>query len=142
MADQPMDCHRSGLGVLSKATAVIQQQPQPAGPSPAALREAREAGGRVYLAGLTWWTTDADVEALCGAFGPLSGLQFVEDRATGRSRGAVLVEFVDTEAAARCKEQLHGDGEGQGCRGGHTGACIQRMLEAAPRYPGMPAAVR
>ncbi|GIL76654.1 hypothetical protein Vretimale_8836 [Volvox reticuliferus] len=85
------------------------QQPQQVlGPSIQALREARDAGGQVYVANLTWWTTDLDVESVCSSFGAVNGLQFVEDRATGRSRGAVLVEFADPEAAARCKEQLSG----------------------------------
>ncbi len=40
----------------------------------------------------------------------VSGLKFQEDRSTGRSKGCVLVEFVEPEAAAACKEQLTGWG--------------------------------
>ena len=87
-----------------------QQQQQYVGPSAASVREAREAGGRVYIANLAWWTTDADVEAAAGEFGRLGGggVQFLEERGCGRSKGAALVEFEEPEAAAACKEQLAG----------------------------------
>lgn len=47
------------------------------------------------------------MEKTCSEFGRLRSLQFLEDRATGKSKGVVVVEFEESEAAAKCKQQLH-----------------------------------
>jgi len=62
----------------------------------------------LYISNLHWWTTDAAVEAAAGAFGPLVSARFLEERASGRSRGVAVVEFADAESAKRCKAELHG----------------------------------
>jgi cleavage and polyadenylation specificity factor subunit 6/7 len=62
----------------------------------------------LYLSNLHWWTTDATVEAAAAAFGPLVGCRFLEERASGKSKGTAVVEFVEPEAAKRCKAELHG----------------------------------
>jgi RNA recognition motif-containing protein len=55
-----------------------------------------------------WWTTDAALEGLVRTYGPVTNCRFLEERATGKSKGAAVVEFADAEAAKRCKAELHG----------------------------------
>lgn len=62
----------------------------------------------VYVASLTWWTTDAELEAILGEFGRVKSLTFFADKATGKSKGCCAVEFATADAAAQCKENLHG----------------------------------
>jgi hypothetical protein len=57
------------------------------GPGSSLLRDAAEAGGRVYVANLAWWSSDADLEELAGEWGRLAGPPtFVEERSNGRSK--------------------------------------------------------
>jgi len=70
----------------------------------------------VYVASLTWWTTDAELEAILGEFGRVKSLTFFADKATGKSKGCCAVEFATADAAAQCKENLHGrDINGKSC---------------------------
>ena len=62
----------------------------------------------VYVASLTWWTTDAELETVLGEFGRVKSLTFFADRATGKSKGCCAVEFATADAAVRCKDELHG----------------------------------
>ncbi|KAK9808480.1 hypothetical protein WJX73_010385 [Symbiochloris irregularis] len=62
----------------------------------------------LYLGNLQWWTSDAELEALCAEYGTLSSLKIFEDRKNGKSQGYALVEFSSPAAARACKEGLHG----------------------------------
>jgi len=62
----------------------------------------------VYVASLTWWTTDAELEAVLAEFGRVKSLTFFADRATGKSKGCCAVEFATADAAVQCKDNLHG----------------------------------
>jgi hypothetical protein len=76
-----------------------------------------DAGGAVFVSNLQWWTTDAELEALCARFGAITGVRFIEDRACGKSRGMAVVEFETPEAAAACIAGLAGqDVNGRPCR--------------------------
>lgn len=70
--------------------------------------QAEKTGSSVYIANLQWWTTDADVERLCSTYGHVVNMNFLAERSNGKSKGVVLVEFADNQAAVRCKEGLHG----------------------------------
>lgn len=48
-----------------------------------ALQEALDNQNTVMVANLTWWTTDAEMEAIGSEFGALVSVRFLEDRATG-----------------------------------------------------------
>lgn len=86
----------------------------PAADAPARARPAPAGGGggttAVYVGGLHWWTTDAELDALCREYGELAGLRFFEDKGNGKSKGYALVEFTSADAATRCKEGLNGCG--------------------------------
>eukprot|EP00775_Hariotina_reticulata_P007663 gene7663-7866_t len=62
----------------------------------------------LYIGNLHWWTTDASVEAAVAEYGIVSSVRFLEDRATGKSKGVAVVEFADTEAAQKCKSEFTG----------------------------------
>lgn len=62
----------------------------------------------VYIGSLQWWTTDAQLEALCSEFGEVLQITTYEDKANGKSKGYALVEFATFEAAQACKEQFNG----------------------------------
>ena len=70
----------------------------------------------VYIGNLQWWTTDAEVEALCGRFGAVERLRFFEEKPTGKSKGYALVGFDSAKAAHECKQGL----DGCACRTGLT----------------------
>ncbi len=74
--------------------------------SPSAPDDGRPTA--VYVASLTWWTTDAELEGVLAEFGRVKSLTFFADRATGKSKGCCAVEFATADAAARCKDELHG----------------------------------
>ena len=42
---------------------------------------------KLYVGNLPWSTTDADLEEMFGAVGPVTSASVVKDRDTGRSRG-------------------------------------------------------
>src|SRR6185503_17944121 len=57
------------------------------------------AGGKLYVGGLAWATTDEGLGAAFAPFGKLISAKVVRDRETGRSRGFGFVEF-ETEPDA------------------------------------------
>ncbi|KAJ9521772.1 hypothetical protein QJQ45_015304 [Haematococcus lacustris] len=73
-----------------------------------AVREAAESNCKVYVANMTWWSTEAEVEALCSEYGKVVSIEFIADRSNGKSKGCALVEFSEPQAAALCKDKLQG----------------------------------
>jgi hypothetical protein len=72
------------------------------------LQDARNSMGTVFIANMQWWTTDADVEALCAKHGRVTDVKFKADKPTGRSLGVVQVTFAEPEAAAAFKHHMDG----------------------------------
>eukprot|EP00878_Enallax_costatus_P031003 GHUV01033829.1.p1 GENE.GHUV01033829.1~~GHUV01033829.1.p1 ORF type:complete len:106 (+),score=27.93 GHUV01033829.1:420-737(+) len=62
----------------------------------------------LYIGNLHWWTTDAALEAAVSEFGPVNSCRFLEERATGKSKGVAVVEFADAESAKKCKAEFNG----------------------------------
>lgn len=69
----------------------------------------------MFLSNLHWWTTDAEVEQLCSKHGRVRKVQFIEEKvlyppltdhvsfpfqATGKSKGAVFVQFYNPKDTA------------------------------------------
>jgi cleavage and polyadenylation specificity factor subunit 6/7 len=85
----------------------------------------------VFVSNLQWWTTDAELEALCSQFGQVTGIRFIEDRACGKSRGMAVVEFAAQESVQACISGLSGkDINGRPCR------VSQQMQRGGPGGPG------
>eukprot|EP00879_Flechtneria_rotunda_P016749 GHRR01017531.1.p2 GENE.GHRR01017531.1~~GHRR01017531.1.p2 ORF type:complete len:266 (+),score=91.03 GHRR01017531.1:164-961(+) len=62
----------------------------------------------LYIGNLHWWTTDAAVEAAVTEYGTVVSCRFLEDRATGKSKGVAVIEFSDSDAARKCKSEFTG----------------------------------
>ena len=92
--------HSAGQDLGPRQGAQDQQRP--------ASRNGAGNSPTVYVGNLQWWTTDAEIEALCGQFGSVSSIRFFEERSNGKSKGYCLVEFADAASAAQCKAKLHG----------------------------------
>ncbi|KAK9814803.1 hypothetical protein WJX72_011694 [[Myrmecia] bisecta] len=84
------------------------QQPAQASARPPPARKEQPQGTSLYVGNLQWWTTDAEIEALCSEFGLVSEVRFFEDKLTGKSKGYALVEMADVDTALQCKEGLNG----------------------------------
>ena len=70
----------------------------------------------VYVANLTWWTTDRKVEQLAGEFGVVKRIHFFTEKKNGKSKGCAAVEFTTAKAAELCAENLNKRAiEGKAC---------------------------
>ncbi|KAI7839116.1 hypothetical protein COHA_007121 [Chlorella ohadii] len=80
----------------------------------------QEEGSAVFISNLQWWTTDAELEQLCAAYGRVTSIRFIDDKACGKSRGMAIVEFAEADAASQCITGLNGrDINGRPCRVAH-----------------------
>lgn len=87
------------------------------------LPSTSEPGSAVFVSNLQWWTTDVELEGLASAYGSITSIRFIEDKACGKSRGMAVVEFAEPDAAARCIAGLNGrDINGRHCRVTHQNA--------------------
>lgn len=62
----------------------------------------------IYIAGLNFSTTDADLNDLFSEYGEVSSARVITDRETGRSRGFAFVEMPDDAAAQKAIDELNG----------------------------------
>ena len=60
---------------------------------------------KLYVGNLPWSTTDAELEEMFAAVGPVDSARVITDRETGRSRGFGFVEMQDGQ---RAMEELNG----------------------------------
>ena len=108
-ADRPADAHgrtdeakkgggaTTAGGIDASAGAATGAAGAPAGP---------KSPTSVYISGLTWWTTDVEIETYCVEYGRVKSTTFFADKSNGKSKGTVCVEFEDAAAAAACNEKL------------------------------------
>lgn len=64
---------------------------------------------KMYVGNLSWSVTQADLEALFGAYGAVRSAEVIMDRETGRSRGFGFVEMDSQEAAQQAMQALNGN---------------------------------
>ncbi|KAL4422550.1 hypothetical protein ABPG75_008747 [Micractinium tetrahymenae] len=77
-------------------------------------------GSAVFVSNLQWWTTDAELEQLCAAYGRVLSIRFIDDKSCGKSRGMAIVEYAEAGAADACIAGLNGrDMNGRPCRVAH-----------------------
>jgi len=62
----------------------------------------------VYIGGLTWWTTDQDLETLFSEYGRVKSVKFFEDKVNGKSKGYALIEFANPDSAHQARDKLNG----------------------------------
>ena len=82
------------------------QAEKPARSAPAAEAPAADAPTAVYVSGLTWWTTDVEVETYCSEYGKVREVTFFAEKSNGKSKGTACVEFGDAAAAKACHDKL------------------------------------
>ena len=61
----------------------------------------------VYVANLTWWTSDKQIEQLASEFGITKSIQFFTEKKNGKSKGCAIVEFTSSQSALLCEEKLN-----------------------------------
>ena len=62
----------------------------------------------IYISGLNFSTTDADLNDLFSEYGEVSSARVITDRESGRSRGFAFVEMSDDTAAQKAIDELNG----------------------------------
>ena len=62
----------------------------------------------IYIAGLNFSITDADLNDLFSEYGEVTSARVITDRETGRSRGFGFVEMPDDAAAQKAIDELNG----------------------------------
>ncbi len=79
----------------------------PSGTAPrSAIR--RSMPMRLFVGGLSWDTTDADLRTAFEKCGEVSEAVVILDRATGRSRGFGFVTYADAADGQKATRELHG----------------------------------
>ncbi|MGB5694463.1 MAG: RNA-binding protein [Polyangiales bacterium] len=63
---------------------------------------------KLFVGGLSWNTTNAELQQAFEACGTVAEAKVVTDRETGRSRGFGFVTFEDEQGATRAIEELDG----------------------------------
>jgi cold-inducible RNA-binding protein len=64
-------------------------------------------GKIIYVGNLSFAATESELRKLFEAFGPVRGIQIIQDRETGRSRGFAFVEMDTNEGARAAIEALN-----------------------------------
>lgn len=62
----------------------------------------------IFIAGLSYNITDADLNDLFGEYGEITSAKVVMDRETGRSKGYGFVEMDDDAAGQKAIDELNG----------------------------------
>eukprot|EP01024_Parvocaulis_polyphysoides_P044836 TRINITY_DN4153_c0_g1_i5.p1 TRINITY_DN4153_c0_g1~~TRINITY_DN4153_c0_g1_i5.p1 ORF type:complete len:370 (-),score=109.62 TRINITY_DN4153_c0_g1_i5:365-1369(-) len=65
-------------------------------------------GMSVYVANLSWWTTDEEIEKICSEYGTVQEVTFFEEKANGKSKGVAQVQFAEAKSAMLCRDGLSG----------------------------------
>ena len=65
-------------------------------------------GNRLYVANLSYQTSESELEEVFQQCGSVSSVQIVMDRDTNRSRGYAFVEMATADEAARAIKELNG----------------------------------
>jgi len=63
---------------------------------------------KLFVGGLSWNTTNSELQQAFEAYGAVAEAKVVTDRETGRSRGFGFVTFDDEQNATRAIEELNG----------------------------------
>jgi RNA recognition motif-containing protein len=63
---------------------------------------------KLFVGGLSWNTTDSELQQAFEACGAVAEAKVITDRETGRSRGFGFVTFDDEQSAVRAVEELNG----------------------------------
>ena len=62
----------------------------------------------IYISGLSYGTTDAELNELFSEYGEISSAKIISDRETGRSRGFGFVEMANDTEGQKAIDELNG----------------------------------
>lgn len=62
----------------------------------------------IYISGLSYGTSDADLTTLFSEYGEVSSAKVILDRETGRSRGFAFVEMANDAEGQKAIDELNG----------------------------------
>jgi len=65
-------------------------------------------GSKIYVGGLPYATTDAQLQEIFSAHGTVESARVITDKFTGRSRGFGFVEMASSEDAQKAIQALNG----------------------------------
>ena len=65
-------------------------------------------GSKIYVGGLPYATTDAQLQEIFSAHGAVESARVITDKFTGRSRGFGFVEMASSEDAQKAIQALNG----------------------------------
>ena len=65
-------------------------------------------GNKLYVGNLSFNTTDTDLQDLFAQVGPVTEVQLIQDKLTGKSRGFAFVTMSSEDDAKNVIEQFHG----------------------------------
>ena len=65
-------------------------------------------GSKIYVGGLPYATTDAQLQEIFSVHGAVESARVITDKFTGRSRGFGFVEMVNSEEAQKAIQALNG----------------------------------
>ena len=63
---------------------------------------------KLFVGGLSWETTDSDLQKAFAPFGEITEAKVITDRGTGRSRGFGFVTYARDEDAKTAISKMHG----------------------------------
>ncbi|HBL51638.1 MAG: RNA-binding protein [Candidatus Blackburnbacteria bacterium RIFCSPHIGHO2_02_FULL_39_13] len=63
---------------------------------------------KLFVGGLSWGTTDAQLNEFFAQIGPVASASVVTDKFSGKSRGFGFVEMASDEDAEKAKTELNG----------------------------------
>ncbi|CAK0786198.1 hypothetical protein CVIRNUC_009411 [Coccomyxa viridis] len=84
------------------------QQEPPSSSGAGEQQQQYGSSSSVYIGSLQWWTSDAEIEALCVPHGAVQKIRFFEEKPSGKSKGYCLVTFDSPKGAYLCRQSLDG----------------------------------
>jgi RNA recognition motif-containing protein len=72
------------------------------------FQKEKNMGSKIYVGGLPYATTDAQLQEIFSAHGTVESARVITDKFTGRSRGFGFVEMSSNEEAQRAIQALNG----------------------------------
>lgn len=97
-----------GLVRQSVARSMLQQHSGAAAIPAMFLVSRGMASSKLFVGGLAWGTTDANIKEAFSAFGEVLEVKIICDRDTGRSRGFGFVSFTNEQEAEAALQAMDG----------------------------------
>mmetsp|Transcript_105217 Transcript_105217/g.241176 ORF Transcript_105217/g.241176 Transcript_105217/m.241176 type:complete len:470 (+) Transcript_105217:32-1441(+) len=135
-APAPAKSKGKGKGKVKKPVArlIRKDSAMYAGVPPAAPDHCDERAACCFiLLGLPWWVSDGDLRAQAQTFGPVRAIRLFEASVTGKSTGAIFLEFATEDSARRARDRETGLASLPGLRAAPSFLDVSDLLYAEMR---------